>query len=64
VQPATFNPFETLSGDEIKDLLIGKKPNRESVIEPSAPRTSTVPTAGTGRNRPRTEPGPLEPQPG
>jgi cell division protease FtsH len=56
--------FETLTGDEIKDLLIGKKPNRESVIEPSAPRTSTVPTAGTGRNRPRPEPGPLEPQPG
>jgi cell division protease FtsH len=56
--------FETLSGDEIKDLLMGKKPNRESVIEPSAPRTSTVPTAGAGRGRPRTEPGPLEPQPG
>ncbi|HTV27579.1 MAG TPA: ATP-dependent zinc metalloprotease FtsH [Xanthobacteraceae bacterium] len=56
--------FETLTGDEIKDLLVGKKPNRESVIEPSAPRTSTVPTAGAGRNRPRPEPGPLEPQPG
>ena len=56
--------FETLSGDEIKDLLLGKKPNRESVIEPSAPRTSTVPTAGTGRNRPRPELGPPEPQPG
>ena len=56
--------FETLTGDEIKDLLMGKKPNRESVIEPSAPRTSTVPTAGAGRGRPRPEPGPLEPQPG
>jgi cell division protease FtsH len=55
--------FETLSGDEIKDLLMGKRPNRESVIEPSAPRTSTVPTAGAGRNRPRPEPGPMEPQP-
>ena len=31
--------FETLTGDEIKDLLAGKKPNRESVIEPQAPRT-------------------------
>jgi cell division protease FtsH len=55
--------FETLTGDEIKDLLMGKKPNRESVIEPSTPRSSTVPTAGAGRNRPRPEPGPLEPQP-
>ncbi|MBV1698781.1 MAG: ATP-dependent zinc metalloprotease FtsH, partial [Hyphomicrobiales bacterium] len=55
--------FETLSGDEIKDLLMGKRPNRESTIEPTAPRPSTVPTAGAGRNRPRTEPGPMEPQP-
>jgi len=55
--------FETLSGDEIKDLLMGKRPNRESVIEPSTARTPTVPTAGAGRNRPRPEPGPMEPQP-
>src|ERR1700736_5865185 len=55
--------FETLSGDEIKDLLLGKRPSRESVIEPTTPRTSTVPTAGAGRNRPRPEPGPLAPQP-
>ncbi|MGC1776443.1 MAG: cell division protein FtsH, partial [Xanthobacteraceae bacterium] len=55
--------FETLTGDEIKDLVLGKKPNRESVIEPPGPRNTTVPTAGAGRNRPRTEPGPLEPQP-
>jgi cell division protease FtsH len=53
--------FETLTGDEIKDLLAGKKPMRESVIEPTAPRTSAVPSAGKGR--PRAEPGPLEPQP-
>ncbi len=55
--------FETLSGDEIKDLLMGKRPNRETIIEPLAPRNSTVPTAGAGRNRPRPEPGPMEPQP-
>jgi cell division protease FtsH len=55
--------FETLTGDEIKDLLLGKRPSRESVIEPTTPRNSTVPTAGAGRNRPRPEPGPLEPQP-
>jgi cell division protease FtsH len=55
--------FETLTGDEIKDLLLGKRPSRESVIEPATPRTSAVPTAGAGRNRPRPEPGPMEPQP-
>jgi cell division protease FtsH len=55
--------FETLSGDEIKDLLMGKRPSRESVIEPTTPRSSTVPSAGAGRNRPRPGPGPMEPQP-
>ncbi len=53
--------FETLTGDEIKDLLAGKKPNRESVIEPQQPRSSAVPPAG--RTRPRPETGPMEPQP-
>jgi cell division protease FtsH len=55
--------FETLTGDEIKDLLLSKRPVRESVIEPTTPRNSTVPTAGAGRNRRRPEPGPMEPQP-
>src|SRR6202051_1159496 len=55
--------FETLSGDEIKDLLMGKRPNRETTIEPQAPGNCTVATARAGRNRPRPEPGPLEPQP-
>jgi cell division protease FtsH len=54
--------FETLSGEEITDLLNGKKPNRESIIEPSAPRTSAVPPAGKPRPRPDPDPG-LEPQP-
>jgi cell division protease FtsH len=54
--------FETLSGDEIKDLLNGKRPNRESVIEPTTPRGSAVPTAG--KPRPRSGgTGPMEPQP-
>jgi cell division protease FtsH len=53
--------FETLTGDEIKDLLNGKRPTRESVIEPTTPRSSAVPNAGKGRRGP--EPGPLEPQP-
>jgi cell division protease FtsH len=54
--------FETLSGDEIIDLLKGKKPNRESVLEPSTPRASAVPPAGKPRPRPDPDPG-LEPQP-
>src|SRR5437879_784642 len=54
--------FETLSGDEIIDLLKGKKPNRESVLEPSMPRASAVPPAGKPRPRPDPDPG-LEPQP-
>jgi cell division protease FtsH len=53
--------FETLTGDEIKDLLAGKRPSRESVIEPATPRGSAVPPAG--KPRPRPEPGGLEPQP-
>src|SRR5262249_9678425 len=52
--------YETLSGDEIKDLLDGKPPMREGVSEPVAPRSSAVPTAGKGRPRPETG---LEPQP-
>ena len=55
--------FETLSGDEIKDLLLGKKPIRESVIEPQTPRSSAVPPAGKSRPRPGPETGPMEPQP-
>ena len=52
--------FETLTGDEIVDLLNGKKPNRESILEPATPRTSAVPPAG--KPRPRPDAG-LEPQP-
>ncbi|MFH1343100.1 MAG: ATP-dependent zinc metalloprotease FtsH [Pseudomonadota bacterium] len=54
--------FETLSGDEIQDLLQGKKPNRESVLEPTTPRASAVPPAGKPRPRPDPDAG-LEPQP-
>jgi len=42
---------------------MGKRPTRESIIEPTTPRNTTVPTAGAGRNRPRPEAGPMEPQP-
>jgi cell division protease FtsH len=54
--------FETLTGDEITDLLAGKRPTRESVIEPAQPRSSAVPPAGKGRPRPSGT-GPMEPQP-
>jgi cell division protease FtsH len=53
--------YETLSGDEIKDLLDGKPPVREGVSEPSAPRASAVPSAG--KTRPRPDAGGMEPQP-
>jgi cell division protease FtsH len=53
--------YETLTGDEIKDLLAGKPPVREGVTEPATPRTSAVPTAGRPRPRPGT--GGMEPQP-
>jgi cell division protease FtsH len=55
--------YETLTGDEIKDLLAGKPPVREGITEPAAPRTSAVPPAGKPRPRPEPETGPLEPQP-
>jgi cell division protease FtsH len=54
---------ETLSGDEVTDLLAGKPPVREAPSsEPVAPRGSPVPSAGRGR--PKAGPDPtLEPQP-
>jgi cell division protease FtsH len=41
--------FHAPSGDEIIDLLAGKKPNRESVLQPSKPRAPAVPPAGKPR---------------
>ncbi len=54
--------YETLSGDEIVDLLKGKQPVRDSGEPPTPTRGSPVPSAG--RSRPRGEPDAgLEPQP-
>jgi cell division protease FtsH len=57
--------YETLTGEEIKNLLAGKPPVRDAFDEPSPPRSSAVPTT---KSRPKggEEPeGPnLEPQPG
>jgi cell division protease FtsH len=54
--------FETLTGDEIKDLLEGKRPVREAVVEPSTPRSSAVPPSGKPRSAPPPT-GDVAPQP-
>ena len=54
--------FETLTGDEIRNLLAGQRPVREQTEEPKPQRGSPVPQAGRGRPRPEPDPG-LEPQP-
>ena len=56
--------FETLTGEEIKDLLKGKRPVREDPSEDTTPtRGSAVPATGTAKPRPdKGDPG-LEPQP-
>ena len=54
--------YETLSGDEIKDLINGKQPVRETVIEPSTPRSSAVPPSGKPRSAPPPA-GDVAPQP-
>ncbi len=57
--------YETLTGDEIKNLLAGKPPMRDAFDEPPPPRASAVPST---RPKPKggEEPGGpgLEPQPG
>ncbi|HVX99785.1 MAG TPA: ATP-dependent zinc metalloprotease FtsH [Pseudorhodoplanes sp.] len=55
--------YETLTGDEIKDLLNGKPPVREGVSEPTQPRSSAVPPAGRPRPRPEAPTGDVAPQP-
>jgi cell division protease FtsH len=55
--------YETLSGEEIKDLLDGKPPVREGLSEPSQPRASAVPPAGKTRLRPEPPTGDIAPQP-
>ena len=52
--------YETLSGDEIRGVLKGQAPVRETDDEPAPPRPSPIPNVGKGRPRPE---GGLEPQP-
>jgi cell division protease FtsH len=60
--------YETLSGDEIKELLKGKPPVREFAAEvsPRPAPASAVPTAGRAKkasSEPEPDTGGLEPQP-
>jgi len=59
--------FETLTGDELRELMQGKRPTREDPDEPHTPRGTAVPTAGakkgnSGDKGDESDPG-LEPQP-
>jgi cell division protease FtsH len=54
--------YETLTGDEIKEILAGRKINRPDDDQPSTPRGTAVPTAGKGRPKQEPDTG-LEPQP-
>jgi cell division protease FtsH len=53
--------FETLSGEEVRNLLAGRRPRRDAIIDTAPSRGSAVPPAG--KPRPRPETGGMEPQP-
>jgi cell division protease FtsH len=53
--------YETLTGDEIKDLLAGKPPVRGEAAEAPAPRSTAVPKGSRPRRGDAS--GPMEPQP-
>jgi cell division protease FtsH len=55
--------YETLTGDEIKDLIAGKPIIRQDDDTPKTPRGTAVPSTGKGRPRPEPDAGSLEPQP-
>ncbi len=58
--------FETLSGDEIADLLKGKPPNRDEDSDKPPKRGSAVPSAGAAKSDKKggeSDAGDLEPQP-
>ena len=43
--------FETLTGDELRDLMNGKRPTRDDPDEPQSPRGTAVPTAGAKKGK-------------
>jgi cell division protease FtsH len=56
--------YETLSGDEIRNLLAGRPPVRETPEEAASGKTSAVPLTKAKTRRPPGEPeAGLEPQP-
>ncbi len=57
--------YETLTGDEIRGLMVGQMPMRDSDND-TTPKASGVPSAGkSGKKRPDPTPdAPPEPQPG
>ncbi|MEL7430179.1 MAG: cell division protein FtsH, partial [Pseudomonadota bacterium] len=57
--------YETLSGDEIVDLLNGKPPNRDEDAGKPPSRGSAVPSTGASKKKGGEEPdsGDMEPQP-
>ncbi len=54
--------YETLTGDEIKDIIAGKPINRPDDDRPATPRGTAVPSTGKGRPKPEPDAG-MEPQP-
>ncbi|MEN0000981.1 MAG: ATP-dependent zinc metalloprotease FtsH [Pseudomonadota bacterium] len=60
--------YETLSGDEIRELMAGKKPSRDLGDDTPPSRGSAVPKAGAGKKKPskkgpEPDAGGMEPQP-
>jgi cell division protease FtsH len=55
--------YETLSGEEITELLKGNPPVREDDDTPSTPRGSAVPSAGVPKSKPSEPDAGMEPQP-
>ena len=56
--------YETLTGDEIRDLLNGKPPSRDPTDEPAAARGSAIASGTKPRRRPpQADSGGLEPAP-
>jgi len=57
--------YETLSGDEIRALILGQKPSRDLGDDSTPSRGSDVPSAGAKKDEPKGDApeGGLEPQP-
>ena len=55
--------YETLTGEEIVNLMKGRLPVRDTGDDHEPMRGSPVPTTGVVRPKPGPEPGGLEPQP-